>query len=134
MPAIVRIFGLAHVRRAGNRDDLDAQAHSASEEIADAAVSRRKAVEMPAPLGAQKRRARKHGERHGDLELPRSGTVKPKAPRRRRALGPLAAQQHLMRRRFESGSGQRGPRHLTPSEHSAQTSHDASSTIQAPGS
>ena len=111
----------------------DAEAERAGDPIVDAAILRGDRIELPAVLGAEKSRAEENGEGERDLELARSGTVQSDAPAQRRPRRPLDAQQHPMRGRFEGDAGQRGPR-LSPSEHRAQQSHAASSTIQATGS
>ena len=125
--------GLAHVRRAGDRDHCDAKADRPGEPIAGMARLLHDPVELAASLGAQKRRAEENEERQRDIEPVRRGTVQPNAPAQRRPRRPFGAQQHLMRGRFGRNRAQRRSRRLSPSEHFAQPSHDPSSTIREPG-
>ena len=126
-------LALAHVRRAGDRDDSDAEPQRAGDPVPDAAILGGHRIELPAAFGAEKSRADENSDGEGDLELARRGAVQSDWPAQRRLRRTLAAQHHPVRRGFEGDAGQPRPGRLSPSEHRAQQSHAASSANQATG-
>ena len=89
---------LVEMGRAGDRDDVDAEAERARDDIAEAAViaRRRRRTGRRGPRRSPRRPTR-IGERQRDLEPERRRALERKAPAQDPRARPFAAQQHLGR-------------------------------------